>query len=139
MLNSTGLKNKQEEVDSLAKDIKRFKSVIYLAREPLLTHINTLFPAYNAEGILPNIEEKNISIFCVYHQAGQEAKEILKNMLSIKQQGGLICTVTNGMSWGWAHKYTDYGFILPSIDERQLIELYMEILRELKFQLEKSS
>lgn len=124
--------NKKEEIKSLAKDITRFNHALYLGRginypvalegalkmkEVARLHAEAMPASELKHGPLALIDNNTLSIFLCAHKTGHDVSAIAHNMSEVKSRGGLILSISDSASWGWANKYTDYSLLIPNSTE----------------------
>ena len=122
---------KQEEIDSLAKDVGRFKRFVYLAREPLFTSLQSALPSaqiLQADKPILDVEWDNaIALLYIYHQTTIDSTPVIRNMFNIKRKNILICTFCDSYSWGWVSRFTDYRYIISN--EQQMLEIFTNVAK----------
>jgi hypothetical protein len=103
--------NKKRELISLALDVTRFDGYIWFSR-----HTLPLSCLHSEQEVSVNWHN-GIAIFLINHQPATDQRKVLVNMARIKQAKGRIFSITDSISWGWAHRFTDFRFIVPTISE----------------------
>lgn len=125
--------SREEELKSLAKDMTKFNHCLYLGKginypialegalkmkEIAYLHAEAMPAAELKHGPLALIDNKTLSLFLCSFNNAQNPDAIIHNMSEVKSRGGLVFSICDKFSWGWAGKYTDYSFIVPPISER---------------------
>lgn len=124
---------KEEELKSLAKDVTKFNHCLYLAKginypvalegalkmkEIAYLHAEAMPAAELKHGPLALIDNKTLTLFLCSFSNANNPEAILHNMSEVKSRGGIILSICDHLSWGWANKYTDYSFIIPATSQK---------------------
>jgi hypothetical protein len=112
MNNRAKIYARKQEIKSLAKDLSKFQRLVYLSREKMSPIFS---PAYISNILIRDRNwYKTAAIFLVWRKPGFSSAVIQSNMARVKAMGGLVCSITDSGSYGWANVFTDYTFLMPS-------------------------
>lgn len=133
--------DKKDQLKKLALDVSTFDKFAYLGRSFLYPVISDMSqrPPFPAKYLPSDVEvdtnwNDTVAIFLIGYQ-GLDSIPIVRNMKKIKSCGGIIFSITDSASWGWAGSNTDYRFIVPRVNELLHPMLYHFTLRLFKHYL----
>lgn len=126
-MNKVNILARRYEIQSLAKDLSRFQHIVYLSREEIPPIFSPAYFSYKP--IFDRNWYNTAAIFLIKFRSGVSSKDIQLNMSRIKTMGGLVCSITDGVSWGWANVFTDYSFVMPPKSELEDYYFTLKLLR----------